>query len=330
MKFREVNSRIGLLLKKFRSLGNKDYFHVMPYKRSKFGRGKYSRRSQNTFRRRVAVPRRRFGGARFRPARFYGRRFGGRGRGGHRKLSIQRIKTVMPDIALSKCIGHHIMVNVPCNDLSTALQRNTVTNNTFTVIMNGNPANGGFYYTPGVVAAIPDTLNPYQTYVTKYATYRPYGCKVSVTVHSQDGGTADPSTQIATPFVVYGFPAVISTSPSTTLANMWNGGSAAGYTADTVPQMKYGFRRISPGMGGKNTVKYSTYWDFAKLLGLTKDQYMAGNYTCSPDDGSTNPIVPICLVLAVADYTGDQTREVSVDIKITQYGRWEGQNPDTF
>jgi len=199
--------------------------------------------------------------------------------------------------------------------------------------MNANPNGGGFYYQPGTDTAATDILNPVSTYVNRYATYRPMGCKVTVTVFSQDNGEVAPdesvsNIQVATPFMLYGFPFVYSLIPgSDTLANTWDGTPTNAFTADTVPQLKYGFRRISPGLGGKNMIKYTTYWDFAKLTGLTRQQYLASQlFPCSPDDGADTPAVALFLCLALADYTPAVARQCTVDIKVEQYGRWEGQN----
>lgn len=163
------------------------------------------------------------------------------------------------------------------------------------------------------------------------------GCKVTVTVFSQDNGQAQPegevsNLQIATPFMLYGFPAVV-TQAANSYANQWDGSPSNQYTADTIPQMKYGFRRISPGLGGRNMIKYSTYWDFAKITGQTREQYLADtNWAFDPDGTSFSFALrnKIMLVLALADYTPAIARQCTVDIKIEQYGRWEGQEITYF
>lgn len=259
-----------------------------------------------------------------------------RGGGQHKRLSKQTIKSYFPDIALSKLTGHHIWTGIACNDLSSALafQQGLTTSNTFTIVMNSNPNGGPFYSQPGTDTISTDVLNPVNTYMRRYNRYRPMGCKVTVTIFSQDAGNNPANIgnqQIATPFMLYGFPFVFQTglSQGALHANTWPGTPSNGYTADTIPQMKYGFRKISYGLGGKNVVKYSTYWDFAKILGLTREQYMASDqYTVQPEDDTTpsdDPTWKICLALAVADYTSAVSRQCSVDIKLTQYGRWEGQ-----
>lgn len=285
-------------------------------------------------RRRVVASRpKRNGGRRF--SRGSTRRRTPRRTSNHKKLSSQTVKSFFPDIAKSKLQGHQIWTGIPCNDLSTALayQQGTTTSNTITIRLNGNPNGGQFYTQPGTDIANTDILNPVDTYKTRYNTYRPMGCKVTVTVFSQDEGNSPDgtgNTQIASPFMLYGFPFYFNAGAALPdWANEWSGQPANGYTADTIPQMKYGFRRISPGLGGKNMVKYSTYWDFAKILGLTREQYLAqaSQYVCcSPDDGSADPLAGIFLCLALADYTPAVARQCTVDIKITQYGRWEGQN----
>lgn len=259
-------------------------------------------------------------------------------------MSKQVIKSFFPDLALSKMKGHHIWTGIKCNDLSTALVfgQGTDTGNTFTIRMNASPQGGGFYYQPGTDTPSTDLLNPVTTYVSRYKKYRPMGCKVTVTVFSQDNGQAQPegevsNLQVATPFMLYGFPFVFKdeTSPFEYFeySNEWTGQPGSNFTADSIPQMKYGFRRISPGLGGKNIVKYTTYWDFAKLLGLTHEQYLAdqsGLFVCRTIDGDPDvlisPSVGVDLCLALADYTPALARECSVDIKIVQYGRWEAQS----
>lgn len=233
--------------------------------------------------------------------------------------------------------GHHIWTGIPCNDLSTALAlgQGTTTSNTISIQMNANPNGGGFYVQPGTDVMGTDKLLPIDTYVSRYQKYRPMGCKVTVTVFSQDAGLGFPENpevnqQIASPFMLYGFPCLFDPTDGIPedFANEWSGAPANGFTADTIPQMKYGFRRISPGLGGKNMIKYSTYWDFAKILGQTRDQYMSyiNWMTCNPGENTNSPLVKIFLVLALADYTPAVARQCTVDIKITQYGRWEGQS----
>lgn len=261
------------------------------------------------------------------------RKFGGfRKRSGHKRLSKQIIKSFFPDVAKSILKGHHIWTGIRCNDLSTSLvyQQGTTTSNTITIKMNANPNNGNFYFQPGTDTAAKDILNPVETYRGRYTKYRPMGCKVTVTIFSQDNGVADPigdvsNVQVATPFMLYGFP-FCKQSTNDNYANEWPG-TSLNYTADTIPQMKYGFRKISPGMGGRNMIRYSTYWDFAKLIGVTRGQYLSDqtNFVCQPDDGSTDPPLDICLCLALADFTPAIARQCTVDIKIEQYGRWEGQ-----
>lgn len=257
-------------------------------------------------------------------------------RGGkHKRLSKQTIKSFFPDIAKSIMKGYHIWTGIPCNDLSTALAflQGTTTSNTFSVRMNANPNGGGFYAQPGTDTFSVDTLNPVATYLGRYNKYRPMGCKISVKIFSQDNGVANPTggvanVQIATPFMLYGFPFVFNaTTPAVeAYANWWPGTPSNSFTASNVPQLKYGFSRESPGQGGDAMVKYSTYWDFAKILGLTRQQYLSEEiFTCQPDDNSSNPAVGVYLALALADYTPALARQCTVHIKIKQYGRWEGQ-----
>jgi len=258
-------------------------------------------------------------------------------------MSKQVIKSFFPDLALSKLKGHKIWTGIPCNDLSSSLAflQGTTTSNTFTVVMNAKPDGGGFYYQPGTDTPVTDILNPAVTYSSRYRKYRPMGCKVTVTVFSQDNGEVAPdgsvsNIQVATPFMLYGFPFCNKDEGALDLfeySNEWSGNPAEGFTAENIPQMKYGFRRVSPGLGGKNMIKYSTYWDFAKILGLTHEQYLAdqsGALVCRTVDGTPetmqNPTVKIALALAIADYTPAVARQCSVDIKITQYGRWEAQS----
>lgn len=266
-------------------------------------------------------------------SRSYRRAYRAKRGGKHKKLSSRILGSVLPDIGLTKLKFTYTRINNPCNDLSTDLYIGGTAGscNTISILMNTNP-NGGavFAYPGGANFPITGTFFPTPTWTSKYTKYRPMGAKVTVTVISQDEGADNPSNQVASPFMVCGFPCVLIASGSTGVANGWSGVSA-GYDADTIPNMKYGFRKISPGLGGKNMVKYTTYWDFAKIAGVTREQYLSDiNYACDPDTTpSVPPAFPIALILGVYDFSSSWIRKVSVNWKITQYGRWEGQLLDT-
>lgn len=94
--------------------------------------------------------------------------------------------------------------------------------------------------------------------------------------------------------------------------------------------MKYGFRRVSAGQGGKVKVVYDTYWSIPKLFGLTYEQFMADSRFCSfpQSTPATSPQLPAFIGFHISDFNLNQVRLVSATAKITQMGRWEGQQAD--
>lgn len=287
---------------------------------SKYRRRRTTRKAPSRFKRRRST----------RISRVPRRTFRGRTkRGGHKRMSSRVLGGVLPDIGVTKMKWSYTRVNVSCIDLDTSLYLGVtpLSNNTISVRMNGNPKGGTFLATPGSANfTVAGNFFPVTTWTTKYSRYRPMGAKVSIKVWSQDEGNVGASeNQVATPFTLFGFPCILDSTTTDSYANQWTG-IATGYTCNTVQSMKYGFSRTSPGLGGKNMVKYSTYWDFAKIMGFTREQYLANDaFACQPDSSTTAPALPVVLVLGLADYAGAVIRKCTVETKITQYGRWEGQ-----
>lgn len=234
----------------------------------------------------------------------------------------------MPDIAIARLDLAGVLLNLPCIDYNTALTFNTGGgNNTngLVIMLNSNPNNGQTLWSnPTTVTS--GFFNPVNTYTSKYSKFRCHGCKVNITfIYADNGSGAAAVDTVAKPFQVTGFP---FQQGDTTLANYWDGTSAANYNAGNIPMMKYGFRRISSGLGGRVMVKYKTYWEIPKLCGLTDTQWLADDRFVVSSSNNTRPGVQAYLALHISDFITTAAREVSVQMKITQYGRWEGQQAD--
>lgn len=240
------------------------------------------------------------------------------------KVSVQKINHLFPDVAITKTKTHLLALNVGAGDPNTILQNGESSNNTLTIIMNANPGGGDIMYVPGTTTPLDTFQNPNNALAGRYAVYRPTGCKVKVRVWTQDSDTQD----AAHPFTLFGFPCARQSLP-TVVGNQWDGTITAGFNSVSVPAMKYGWKRTASAYGSKNMVTYEKYYDFAKILGMTKEQYLyhsGGNFICSPDDNQTNPNIPIELVMGLTDYNTAVARQLTVDVDYEQYGRWEGQN----
>lgn len=208
----------------------------------------------------------------------------------HKKISRQRIRTLLPDVAIAKLKWFTTGVNLSCTDLTTDLVNSGGTPNFMKIHLNSNP-NGGLALEHGS-ANVGATYNPVQTYNTKYQRYRCHGVSVKVSVITQDNGLVDPAssvsnTQIATPVLLTGFP---YQSDDASLANYWLDSTSGGYTANTIPAMKYGFKRMSPGLGGKSAITYKTYWSIPKIFGQDETQWLADDrYAVSTANGVKPP-----------------------------------------
>lgn len=211
----------------------------------------------------------------------------------------------------------------------------TATNptNAVYIVMNAFPSNGPWVYAP--TSGAPNVTNYNATGVTsvmeRYGTYLPIGAKVTIDFFFESA-----SVSLAPTFEVFGFPFITMiggngqpTSPSNSYANGWDGqgvvnGSPA--NSEIVPQMKYGFSKRFIGGGGRSVLRYSTYWDFAKLAGLTKQQYMADNSFGFVQRVGVIPVDPPWrMVLGLATQGLDTTDKLMFTVRMKQYGRWQGQ-----
>jgi len=250
--------------------------------------------------------------------------------GKHKKVSRQRIQSLLPDVALSKLKFFCTGVGLDCTDLGTNLVNTAGAPNFLKVHLNCNPKGGLIIEHAGT--NLNGNFNPVDTYVTKYRKYRCHGVSAKITVITQDNGLVSPvgsvsNTQIATPVLLTGFP---YQSDDATLANYWLDSVSGGYTANTIPSMKYGFKRLSPGLGGKSMITYKTYWSIPKIFGHTDTQWMADERYCCDISTIIKPALEACMLLNLSDFTTAVTRVTSVTVQLTQYGRWEGQLADTF
>lgn len=214
---------------------------------------------------------------------------------------------------------HSFAVPTLFNDTASVFAPGTPSTNSFVIRLNVNPNNGTAIYSPSAVTNSA-LFNPSSTLTTRFLAYRPTGMKLTVYIMPEDVETV----ALAAPIVISGLPFQMNSSYS----NYWDGTTSPNLNCDSIFQTKYGFQRRMSGMGGKSMIKYTTYWDFAKILGVTRSQYLADSQViCFPATNSTNPTIGVFLLMHISDTlpTGIARRGVTVQYKLKQYGRWEGQ-----
>lgn len=244
------------------------------------------------------------------------------------KLSVQRLKSFFPDIALSKLDMANILLDTQCNDISTSaiFDVSGATGNMVVVALNSNPNGGPVLWNRNTVPATA-IMFPVLTYTSKYKRYRCFGATIAFTFTYADNAATDTvANSVARPFVVTGFPFQSFDSNS---ANYWTGAAANGFTAITIPAMKYGFKKVSGGLGGKTSITFKKFFKVSKIYGMTDNQWMnAGDFLSFPQSNATNPNATAYMGFNLADLNTSQVRVVSVSMKLTQHGRWEGQQAD--
>lgn len=247
-------------------------------------------------------------------------------RGRKPSISVSKIASLFPDVAISKLKFHSWLIGVNTVDADTDVVFNpAATTNGLVVALNANPHSTTAPRIYHGTATTIGQFNPVQTYMSKYQTYRCHGVKITVTITAADT-TEELNTINAAPLVLFGFPFQRNQN---TNANYWPLGET-GYNYATIPQMKYGFRRVLPGMGGKSQLVYKTYWTMPKLFGNDKTQWLSNSNYESSVNSDNNPSNTGYLGLWICDLNPNAVRQYNVDFVITQYGRWEGQQPDRF
>lgn len=246
------------------------------------------------------------------------------------KLSVQRLKSFFPDIALSKLDMASILTETNCKDITQNVTWDVggTSSNVIVVCLNSNPNGGAILWTANGIAPSTAIMFPVLTYTSKYKRYRCYGSTISFTFTYADVSATDTITNtVARPFILTGFPFQSSDNNS---GNYWDGSSGIGYNAVTIPAMKYGFKKVSGGLGGKTSISYKKFFKIAKIYGQTDSQWMNDDQYCSfpQSPGTANPAKTAYMLFNLADINPNLVRLVAVSMKLTQHGRWEGQQAD--
>lgn len=280
------------------------------------------------------------------------------------RLTVQRIKSFVPDILLTKLKGVTTIRNYRMMDLDQAIttsnmgpgsnNNDTITSEAIQICLNSRP-NGGRAIFPGPSAftsystsAAPIYADPYPTefMVNQYAAYRPYGCKVKIRIVPSDNplsvGGGSPTGPVAPgPQMGEAAPYVASFLPYQQRdggrGGFWDGANTpVALSPDDIQQTKYGVRKICQGSGGKSSITFTQYFDLAKVWGQTKTQWLTSEQTRvlvteANDINAQNPHWETWLMVAIGELctTANQYRYCNVFIETTQYGRWEGPKVNT-
>lgn len=247
------------------------------------------------------------------------------------KISVKKISTFLPDVAVTKMKASFLSLTVPCIDTTTPSAFNPFalppTGNILAVSLNSDPNGGPVVYTGANFGTA--IYNPVRTFVTKYTRYRCHAAKIRLEfIYADNSTNAAELSTVAKPFIVTGFPFQLSQPLG---ANFWDGTSAvATYTATNIPGMKYGFQRLSSGLGGKVKVTYTGYWEVPKIYGIDNNQWLSnGDFTSQPNVfAGIPPTNQAWIAFNLSDFTTSLVRNCAVSLHITQYGRWEGQQAD--
>lgn len=282
------------------------------------------------------------------------------------KLTVQRLKSYVPDILLTKLKGTYTVRNFRMTDLDEAIavtgmepgssNNGTITSNAVFVCLNARPNGGRQYHvgrsfdssTPYSPVSTPIYSDPYPNFLpaTNYTAYRPYGMKVKIRVIPADapenvGGTSvsGPVARGAQSIVVN--PYSLSTIPFQTKdggrGGYWNSSvTPVALSSDTIAQTKYGKRKTASAAGGKSSIYMSQYYDLSKIYGLNSSQWLASDNTrCRVTElnnvNEPNPTWEAWLMINVSEFCTDtlQTRYCNIIIDTVQYGRWEGPSIKT-
>lgn len=276
------------------------------------------------------------------------------------KLSVQRLKTFVPDIMLTKQKGTYTIQNYLMTNVVDAFQltettpgnnESTITSNQISLWMNASPQGGRWLFGGRFVGnsysgfGVPVYAIPLASdmLTQTYNSFRPYGMKVKIRIIPADPvqvgqtGTSGPSPiQLGNTSFTQS-PYQLSVLPyqntDSRFGNYWNElQTPFAISCENISQTKYGKKRFCPGVGGKSSVVFSEYYDFAKLFSMTKQQYMTSDFTHTTVSENNNPatskntFLTPKLMIDISDYCvdGSQTRYCNVIIDTVQYSRWEG------
>lgn len=228
-----------------------------------------------------------------------------------------------------------LWVPIPTVNASMVFSASNSGNTGFYIQMNANPNFGNmiFFNTGTLPQFSPQGQNAVSA---NHQDYMPIGCKVTIDLIPNNVATLASPEAPAPSYKLIGFPFCYSSpgSESAKYGNSWNGSGSSNLNPLTVPSTKYGFEKFFIGRGGPGFLRFSHYYDFSKILGISKSQYNANitDFACPIATGSgpgaqgSNPTVALVLGLGLYDTTNADTLQepLAWRIRLTQYGRAYG------
>lgn len=223
------------------------------------------------------------------------------------------------DVAIAKLKDHFITSEqYEATDINTS---HTVLGCMY-MNLNCNGNNGPMLFAPGTPNLQIATFQPLNMGALRerYAQARPMGIKLRFTISLPDsGGSATPTS---TPLCIGWFP---YQNYSRAYGNFWNETALPDYkiNCDTIGQMKYGKVKRLYSTGSVPKVTITQYFDFAKIVGRTHEQYLSDPNFIYDTSGSAGCIANIKLCICVNDLIVGTDRSYNPEFTAVQYIRME-------
>lgn len=231
------------------------------------------------------------------------------------RTTKQKFPNFYGDVAITKLKDHFITAstyNATDVTLSHAFANMQV------ILMNTNALNGDLLSGLGSTIATFQPLN-FTTLANRYSQARPMGMKVVFKISLPDDSTTPSGNR---PLVFACFP---YQNQGTQYGNYWNETTTPDLdlTVDSVGQMKYGRVRRLYGQGSKPVLTFKEYFDFAKIVGRTKQQFLADPNFQYDTTTAAAPVCRIKLGCIISDLISGTVRVYNPEIFVTQYVRME-------
>jgi len=227
----------------------------------------------------------------------------------------QKFPNFYGDVAITKLKDHFITASAyNATELSSA----HVFNDMQVILMNANANGGDLLSGLGATIATFQPLN-FDSLEQRYSQCRPMGAKITFRISLPDDGNTATGNR---PLVFACFP---YQNQGTQYGNYWNQTNvpAMNFNADSIGQMKYGAVRRLYGEGSKPVLTFTRYFDFAKIVGRTREQYQA-DPNMQYDAATTNaPTCQIKLACVISDMIAGTQRTYNPELTIVQYVRME-------
>lgn len=234
--------------------------------------------------------------------------------------SKQKYPNYYGDVAISKLKDHFITASTYN---ATDLTLSHAEANMQVIHMNANGNAGTLLSALGTPIATFEPLN-FSSIEQRYAQARPMGMHVNFKITLPDNAST-PNT----PLVLAVFPYQTFGSQ---YGNYWNGTTTPdlGFNIDSVGQMKYGFVRRLYSSGSKPAMSFSKYYNFAKIVGRTREQYLSDTNFQYDTSVATAPAAPIKLACIISDLVSGTVRTYNVELFAKQYCRFEASKLTPF